>query len=96
MPAERTGAMSRSLRVLNAIQARSVDAKVGAGSQRSRPASEATIDPFNGQPLHLKKGPEGWMVYSVGPDLKDDGGVLDGKTDIGAGPIRKEESPKNR
>ena len=27
---------------------------------------ETTIDPYNGEPLHVKKLPEGWMVYSVG------------------------------
>ncbi len=100
-PAERTRAMSRCLRVLNALQARSVNGNelVPKLNELGLP-HEATIDPFNGEPLHLKKLPEGWIVYSVGPDLKDDGGILDGKidgiTDVGAGPIRKAESPKNR
>ena len=31
--------------------------------------AQATIDPFNGEPLHVKKRPEGWMVYSVGRNL---------------------------
>ena len=31
---------------------------------------------------------EGWVVDSVGGNLVDDGGKLDGKTDIGAGPAR--------
>jgi hypothetical protein len=94
-PAERTRAMSRSLRVLNALQVR-----VPPGSDRvpkltelSLPG-EATIDPFNGEPLHVKKLPEGWMVYSVGGNLVDDGGKLDGKTDIGAGPISRQEPQK--
>ena len=88
--------MSRCLRVLNAIQARSANGNelVPKLNELGLP-SEATIDPFNGEPLHVKKLPEGWMVYSVGPDLKDDGGILDGKTDVGAGPIRKEETPKD-
>ena len=94
--AERIRAMSRSLRVLNAIQARSTDGKGLAPDLKDLGLPyQATIDPFNGEPLHLKKTPEGWMVYSVGPNLVDDGGVLDGITDVGAGPIRKEESPKN-
>ena len=50
---------------------------------------EVTIDPFNGEELHEKKGPDGWLVYSVGSNLIDDGGVLDSKTDIGAGPISR-------
>jgi hypothetical protein len=45
-----------------------------------------TIDPFNGKSLIVKKAPEGWMVYSVGSDLVDNGGKLDGRTDVGAGP----------
>ena len=56
--------------------------------------AEATIDPFNSQPLHVKKLPKGWMVYSVGINLVNDGGILDGVTDLGAGPIRREESQK--
>ena len=87
--------MSRSLRVLNAIQTR-----VPAGSDRVPELTElglpveATIDPFNGKPLHVKRLPEGWMVYSVGNNLVDDGGIPDGKSDVGAGPIGREETPK--
>ena len=87
--------MSRSLRVLNAIQTR-----VPPGSDLVPKLTdlglpvEATIDPFNGEPLHVKRLPEGWMVYSVGINLVDDGGIPDGKTDVGVGPIRREESPK--
>lgn len=36
---------------------------------------EDLIDPFNGQPLRLKQTPQGMIVYSVGPDLVDDGGL---------------------
>ena len=84
-PAERTRAMSRSLRVLNAIQAR----VPSGGDQVPNLADlglpeQATIDPYNGQPLHVKKLPEGWMVYSVGHNLVDDGGIPDYKNDVGA------------
>ena len=48
----------------------------------------ATTDPFSGEPLQLKKLPEGWLVYSVGTNLVDDGGELDEFQDVGAGPIR--------
>ena len=91
--AERTRAMSRSLRLLNALQVR-----VAPDSDRAPKLTdlglpaEATIDPFNGKPLNVKKLPEGWTVYSVGKNRVDDGGKLDGKTDIGAGPIRRGES----
>jgi len=87
-PAERTRALSRSLRVLNAIQARvpSVSDQVPKLTDLGLP-EQATIDPYNGEPLHVKKLPEGWMVYSVGRNLVDDGGIPDYKNDIGAGPI---------
>jgi hypothetical protein len=94
-PVERTRAMSRSLRVLNAIQAR-----VPAGSDQAPKLTDlglpepATIDPYNGEPLHVKKLPEGWMVYSVGTNLVDDGGIPDYKNDIGAGPISRGGSEK--
>lgn len=94
-PAERTRALSRSLRVLNAIQTR-----VPSGSDRVPKLtdlglpSEATIDPYNSEPLHVKKLPEGWMVYSVGRNLVDDGGILDYKNDLGAGPIGREPAAK--
>jgi hypothetical protein len=94
-PAERVRAMSRSLRVLGALQ---VHASPGSNrvpnlNDLGLPA-EATIDPFSGKPLHVKKLPQGWMVYSVGSNLVDDGGKLDWKTDIGVGPISRGESQK--
>jgi hypothetical protein len=85
-PMERIRALSRSLRVLNALQARGPrdDKGVPNISDLGLPA-EATIDPFDGKSLIVKKLPDGWTVYSVGSDLVDDGGKLDGKTDVGAG-----------
>ncbi len=95
-PAEQVRAMSRSLRLLNALQVR-----VPPGGDRvpdlaalGLPAG-ATIDPFNGKPLIVKGRPEGWMVYSVGRDGVDDGGKLDWRTDIGAGLIGPGRSPKS-
>jgi hypothetical protein len=94
-PAERTRALSRSLRVLNAIQAR-----VPSGGDQVPKltdlglAEQATIDPYNSEPLHVKKLPEGWLVYSVGRNLVDDGGILDYKNDLGAGPISRRELEK--
>jgi hypothetical protein len=34
-------------------------------------------DPYDGQSLRLKRLPDGVVVYSVGPDLTDNGGTLD-------------------
>lgn len=33
------------------------------------------LDPFDGKPLRMKKGDKGLILYSVGPNLKDDGGI---------------------
>jgi HAMP domain-containing protein len=85
----RVKALIRSLRVLNALQTH-----VAAGSDAvpkltdlGLPA-EAITDPFNGEPLHVKKIPQGWLVYSVGPNLQDDGGKVDDPNngDVGVGP----------
>ncbi len=96
-PAERVRAMSRCLRVLNALQAR-----VAPGSDQVPQIAnlglpqESMIDPYSGEPLHIKKMPEGWLVYAIGMNLADDGGKLDGITDIGAGPKSKDEPVRNR
>jgi hypothetical protein len=56
--------------------------------------AEITTDPFTGEPLRLKKVGGEWVVYSVGQDLKDDGGDVGvpgpGKNsaqDVGVGPV---------
>jgi len=82
-------AMVRSLRVLNALQTHVPQGsdKIPKLSELGLPA-ETTIDPFNGEPLHVKRLPNGWLVYSVGRDLKDDGGDLEHYRDVGVGPPR--------
>lgn len=37
--------------------------------------TELPKDPFNGEPLRFKLMEQGYVIYSVGVDLKDDGGV---------------------
>ena len=37
-------------------------------------------DPFGGQPLHYKQLGDGVLVYSVGPDERDDDGALNRMT----------------
>jgi hypothetical protein len=39
--------------------------------------SAVPVDPFDGQPLRLKHLPEGLVVYSIGPDKRDDGDPID-------------------
>jgi hypothetical protein len=98
----RTQAQLRALRVLNALLER--ERAGGAGepalSDLGLPAGVAT-DPFNGEPLQLKKLPAGWLVYSVGANLKDDSGDLTDNLDVGVGPpaaakaAGNEEAPQN-
>ncbi len=38
--------------------------------------AEIPIDPFTGKPIVYKRLPDGIAVYTVGPDLTDDGGVF--------------------
>jgi len=35
----------------------------------------------------MKKVPEGWVIYSVGKNLKDDGGQVADQADAGLGPV---------
>ncbi len=42
--------------------------------------SEIPNDPFTGKPILYKRLPDGIKVYSVGPNLIDDGGLLDNET----------------
>jgi hypothetical protein len=86
----RNEAYLRCLRVLNALLAREEgEAKNAQLSDLGLPA-EATTDPFNGKSLNLKYTDEGWIIYSVGKNLKDDGGLLDEDlTDVGYGPLKR-------
>lgn len=85
----RTEAQLRCLRVFNALQGRSPeDAQRGTSAADLGLPEEATLDPFSGKPLIIKRLPEGWLVYSIGQNLRDDGGQLseDGQADLGVGP----------
>lgn len=83
----RNQALSRALRVLNAIQASPAIAHSDHVdlSNLGLPADTIT-DPFTEQPLIVRKQGSGWLIYSVGRDLKDDGGDVDGK-DNGIAPL---------
>jgi hypothetical protein len=84
---ERNRATMRCLRILNAVtrlEQQGVQVK-GLGDLQL-PDLE-TIDPFTGKPLLMKKSPDGWVIYSAGKDLKDDGGQVDNLSDFGLGPV---------
>lgn len=46
---------------------------------------EVPIDPYDGRPLRYLRLPEGVVIYSVGPDLTDNGGNLDRQNRTRAG-----------
>ena len=88
----RNQAWIRAIRIINALQG-----KLPAGSNKIPTMAElglpdeVGVDPFNGKPMIIKKLPQGWLVYSLGKNLKDDGGKF-GKSgenpglDFGFGP----------
>jgi hypothetical protein len=84
---ERTRALVRSMRVLLALQNQRGP---GGDSEPDLSAlglpTEVTTDPFTGQPLIVKRQPDGWLVYSVGENLQDDGGQLEQWKDVGVSP----------
>ena len=91
-PAERVRAMSRCLRVLNAIQAR------GEPGSDSAPISPISVfprkrrsTPTTASRCISRRLPEGWLVYSVGMNLVDDGGTFEKVADVGVGPIKANE-----
>ena len=43
-------------------------------------------DPFDGRPLRYKKLEKGYVVYSIGPDGVDDGGLEKAPADPDADP----------
>jgi hypothetical protein len=94
----RTRAMIRSLRVLNALQAHATanNKAIPKLSDLGLPP-ETTTDPFTGEPLHIKRLPEGWLVYSVGRNFQDDGGDLSNPfKDAGVGPPPPAAKPAKR
>ncbi|HEY2840013.1 MAG TPA: hypothetical protein VGJ26_12735 [Pirellulales bacterium] len=90
----RIRAQLRALRILNALGRRADEAEPKL-AELGLPA-EATIDPFDGQPMRMKKLADGWLIYAVGPNLKDDGGKLntDEREDSGLGPPSVAEAPR--
>jgi hypothetical protein len=91
--AETQRAAVRVLRVRIALQALPADAPPPADLTALGLPAEATIDPYTQKPLIVKKLPNGWLVYSVGPDLVDDGGTFDKARDVGFGPVSRETPP---
>jgi len=84
---ERNRATIRCLRALNAISRLEQQGVEITGFIDLKLPAEETIDPFTGKPLLMKKLPDGWVIYSVGKDLVDNGGKVDDLSDFGLGPV---------
>jgi hypothetical protein len=83
---DRVRAQIRCLRILNALQQHGPwQEKEPNLSELGLPADVIT-DPYDGSRIKLKQVNEEWLIYCVGPNLKDDGGKLDGNLDVGLGP----------
>jgi hypothetical protein len=46
---------------------------------------QAPLDPYDGKPLRLRAVPDGLLVYSIGPDRKDNGGAINRSTPNASG-----------
>ena len=92
---DRTQALMRCTRVLTALDAFLEQEPTATPTlqQLDLPA-DAKIDPLTGDPLKLKQTDNGWIVYSVGADLVDQGGNLgkENTDDVGVGPLRRDGS----
>ena len=83
----RDQALLRCLRILNALQDYQAIHGQEANGLTDLPLSpKATIDPFSGAPLKLKKTPEGWIIYSVMNNGIDDNGDFQDMKDWGLAP----------
>ena len=81
-------ALNRCLRVLNALEEyRQANGKETESIEQLKLPKEATIDPWSGKPLLLKKTDAGWVVYSVGKNGVDDGGDFTDAKDEGLPPL---------
>lgn len=76
----------RALRILNQIARVERDGVQPNVGQLALPKDVLT-DPYNGQPLTITKLPEGWLIYAVGKNLKDDGGKVERHDDVGLAPL---------
>src|SRR5439155_2152080 len=86
---ERVRAQILCLRVLNALKQHGTRTENGPKLAALGLPAEAVTDPYNGSPIKLKQVKGEWLIYCVGPDLKDDGGQLERNADIGLGPSQR-------
>ena len=83
----RTQALTRCLRIVNAMQQKDVWKEKEINLADLGLAKETLVDPYNDSSIKLTKAKGEWVIYCVGGNLKDDGGSLDSYLDVGLGPI---------
>lgn len=83
----RSTAQVRALRILNALAREEQDGERPGIDKLALP-KEVLVDPYNQQPITVTKLPEGWLIYSVGMNLKDDDGKVERHEDVGLAPLR--------
>ena len=83
----RTQALTRCLRIANAMWQKDVwkDNEIKLADLGLPTAT--IVDPYDDSSIKLTKIKGEWVIYSVGNNLKDDGGNLESYLDVGLGPI---------
>lgn len=81
----RSAVQLRAIRILNALEQQDTRPEQLDVTRLGLPP-ELFVDPDTGGELQIKHQETGWLIYSVGPDLKDDGGKTSDLTDIGFAP----------
>jgi hypothetical protein len=77
----------RALRAINALAMfAAANGREATGLAEAGLPDGATADPFGVGPLVAKHTDAGWLVYSVGDNGVDDGGVFEQVQDVGFGP----------
>jgi len=87
---DRNLALARCLRILNRIQQEEIRSESELGRLKLIP--DVLIDPYSDKQLLVKKSKNGWKVYSVSRNGKDDQGESD---DVGTWSKTKDSTPKD-
>jgi hypothetical protein len=83
----RLTASLRALRIFSALRLYAEEhGREANGMEDLQLPKAATVDPFSGKPLKLKLTQDGWIVYSVFKNQRDDGGDFRQMKDWGVAP----------
>lgn len=83
----RSTAMLRCLRIANRLEQFTIEhGREASGLEELDLPTEATFDPYSGEPLMIKHTDDGWIVYTVMDNRVDDGGDFKGHKDFGVAP----------